>query len=862
MNDAAIKNFCIEAREQLLREVRTRMAEWNVAPGAPPVVNGLHGRLLSPREQQQRSDLITRLEVNGEEALAEQAAYTWFNRFMAIRYMELNDRLPFGTRMVSADDGSFAPQVLKEALYVDIEGLDRDEVVRLVQAGDDEALFRCLFLAACAQLSDALPYVFEPVGNEMELLLPKGLLLSGSVLQKLVDDIPEEDWREGVEIVGWMYQYYNSAPKDEAFAEFKKGKKASARMLAPATQLFTPHWIVRYLTENSLGRLWMRSHPESALPQQMPYYIPEASPDELRRAEILSLPPNPEPPISPESIKVIDPACGSGHILVYAFRLLAAMYEEAGYRRREIPQLILEKNLTGCDIDPRAVQMASFALAMVACEWDSRFLQREGSARPRIVLFRNATIRDEELEDQMPYLGQRTQLLDAMAHMDECGSLFVPQPEDIEALELAQGELNGRMGGNDLLAMAPAYNVDIMLDNCRPLAEKYDVVLANPPYMGSSNLNKWMADWTKKNYPDSKRDLCTCFIERGFTLAKSEGYSAMVTMQSWMFLGSFEALRHKLLDERSIASMAHLGTRGFDAIGGEVVATTATVFRGVASDEPADYLRLVDFDGEASKEQAIREAIQNPDCGWFYRRNAEAFKSIPGTPIAYWASDAMIRAFEEGVSLMEVTRPRVGMKTGRNDEFLRLWWEVPRGKEVFDAPNQEAFSESKAKWAPYNKGGEFRKWYGNLDYVVNWENEGESIRTLRPGEVRTFSVLPEKYRFVSSVTWSSITSSAAAFRFRPSGSLYDISGMTCLPPLRCQGVVLAICNSSIGESYLSLLSPTINKQIGDIGKIPLLMPSDCEKEVVNELVSALISLSSADWNSLETSWEYARHPMR
>ena len=385
MNDAAIKNFCIWARDELREQVRQKLMEWEVVEGASADLDAIGGRPLTAAEKKQRRELLTQLASHGEDALVERAAYTWFNRLMAIRYMEVNDYLPAHVRLVSNADGTPGSQAVKEALTLDIEGLDRDEVVRLVQQGDDEALFRYLFLAQCDELASCMPAVFEPIGSAMELLLPSGLLRDGSVPDRMVRDIPEEDWRAGVQIVGWMYQYYNAERKDEVFASFKKGKKADAAALAPATQLFTPDWIVRYLVENSLGRLWMRSHPASHLVDRMSYYIPDEDECETR-------------PLSPESITVIDPACGSGHILVYAFDLLAAIYEEEGYARRDIPHLILENNLTGIEIDPRAAQLASFALAMTACEWDSRFLNRADKTHARITCLYSASISEEELQ--------------------------------------------------------------------------------------------------------------------------------------------------------------------------------------------------------------------------------------------------------------------------------------------------------------------------------------------------------------------------------------------------------------------------------------------------------------------------------
>lgn len=870
MQDTAIKNFCIWARRELMAQVALQARRFGIREDGydPATADAIEGRPLTADERRQRADLIRRLGPvdapgykEAYENLVDQAAYTWFNRLIAIRFMELNDRLPSHVRMLSAADGAFRPQVLREALDVPIEGLDAAQVSELLRASDDEALFRCLFLAQCRELAACLPDVFEPVGAARELLLPEGLLRQGSVVQRLVDDVPEEDWREGVEIVGWMYQYYVSERKDEVFASFKKGKKADAGAIAPATQLFTPDWIVRYLTENSLGRLWLQSHSESHLADQMPYYIPDnlgaedADADSGTRPVGGDLGRPSEPAISPESLRVIDPACGSGHILVYAFRLLAAMYEEAGHIRRDIPRLILQNNLTGCEIDPRAAQMASFALAMTACEWDSRFLRRADKVSANIVCLRPAEIDAEELEE-MPYLAERAELLGAMAHMGECGSLFAPEPEDIAALERADDELDAREAGGDLLAHRPHAAVAQMLANCKPLIETYDAVIANPPYMGSSNMDKWLANWAKKHYPDSKRDLCTCFIERGFTLAKPCGYSAMVTMQSWMFLGSFEALREKTLKERSIASMAHLGTRAFDAIGGEVVATTATVFGGSPADAPASYLRLVDFDGEAAKEEAIREAIANPTCGWFYRRSTGAFKSIPGTPIAYWASEKQRAAFESLSALSTYAYGCNGMTTGENAKFLRIWHEVSISRIGFETQDVSETRGKAFRWFPYNKGGEFRKWYGNRDYVINWEDNGRDIRDNGHLVPRSMN-----YMFRRGVSWSKISSGKIAFRVEDPGRMFDVAGL-CLFPLKEEinlAALAAFGNATVASSFLEFLSPTLNFEVGDVSSIPI--SEEVYSKTIEMLAKACVDISSADWCSREISCGFLRHPM-
>lgn len=887
MQDTAIKNFCIWARRELMAQVALQARRFGIREDGydPATADAIEGRPLTADERRQRADLIRRLGPvdapgykEAYENLVDQAAYTWFNRLIAIRFMELNDRLPSHVRMLSAADGAFRPQVLREALDVLIEGLDAAQVSELLRASDDEALFRCLFLAQCRELAACLPDVFEPVGAAMELLLPEGLLRQGSVVQRLVDDIPEEDWREGVEIVGWMYQYYVSERKDEVFASFKKGSKADAGAIAPATQLFTPDWIVRYLTENSLGRLWVQSRPESCLVEQMPYYIPDdlgvegADDDRHAKDSMPSAVAGDDPDrsdlsaVPPESLKVIDPACGSGHILVYAFKLLAAMYEEAGHVRRDIPRLILQNNLTGCEIDPRAAQMASFALAMTACEWDSRFLRRADKVSANIVCLRPAEIDADELTE-MPYLAERTALLDAMAHMGECGSLFAPEPEDIAALERADDELDAREAGGDLLAHRPHAAVAQMLANCKPLIETYDAVIANPPYMGSSNMDKWLANWTKKHYPDSKRDLCTCFIERGFTLAKSCGYSAMVTMQSWMFLGSFEALREKMLKERSIASMAHLGTRAFDAIGGEVVATTATVFGGSPAGAPASYLRLVDFDGEATKEEAIREAIANPTCGWFYRRSTDAFKSIPGTPIAYWASSSLIDSFQKE-KISDFGFAGIGMRTGDNARFLRYWTEVSRARIGIGIRSRQEQISSGAKWIPYNKGGEFRKWFGNNDYVVNWLHDGEEIkantRLTYPelGDDLGWKISNESYYYRPGITWTGVTSGAYSCRSYGDGFIFDSGANGLFAYDESNSLYLAaFLNSWIANYVLQILNPTLNCGAGTVRAVPLLRSTSVLELRVKRIAKECIEAAANDWDAFEHSWNFMRHPL-
>lgn len=542
MNDTAIKNFCTWARNALIEQVETRMRRFSVveANALPEDATSVDGMPLSPDEQRQRSELLRLQREVGHAALVERAAYTWFNRLVAIRFMELHDYLPCRMRMLSADDGSFAPQVLKCALDVQIEGLDASRVMELMQTGDDEALFRCLFLAQCDELSSCIPGVFDRVGSAMELLLPDGLLRQDSVIDRLVTSIPEEDW-EHVEILGWMYQYYNAEVKD---AFFKSKAKETPDTIGPATQLFTPEWIVRYMVENSLGRLWMLNFPESMLCQKWDYYIaPDAEHEDFIRID------------GPEDITLCDPACGSGHILVYAFQLLFDMYVERGYREREIPQLILEKNLSGMEIDPRAAQIANLALAMCAREHDRRFFGR-GVQADVLVVAPTKFQRDEagcviELPEDAAIMVDQ-QFIDALEHLDEVGSLLNPTEAQLAALRADANRFASEAGGSSLFKSNLGEKLQDALRVCEALARKFDCVVANPPYMGSSSFSPFMSKWIKKNYPDVKSDLCTCFIERIVGMCKAAAFAGLTTSNSWMFLSSFEVLRQHIVNDLTI----------------------------------------------------------------------------------------------------------------------------------------------------------------------------------------------------------------------------------------------------------------------------------------------------------------------
>lgn len=829
MNDSAIKTFCVQAREKLEQGVELRMQKYGIAAeGVPNAAADAVGALpLSPIEREQRAELLqlqTKLgegdAAHGNARLKERAAYTWFNRMVAIRFMELRDFLPSRVRMFSRPDGSFGSQAVDEALDLEIEGLDAVRVLQLKQASDDEALFRYLFLAQCQELASCIPNVFEPVDSALELLLPDRLMARDGVAQAMVEDIPEEDWLTHVEILGWMYQYYNSQAKDDFF---KSKAKATADTLPVATQLFTPEWIVRYMVENSLGRLWMLNNPQSGLRERMEYYIePDAEHEDFIRIS------------GPEEITLCDPACGSGHILVYAFDLLFAMYEERGYREREIPQLILQNNLTGLEIDPRAAQIASLALAMCAREHDRRFFGRGVQANINVVA--PVHIDGEELPVDAPLLDQ-PQLIDALAHLDEIGSLLNPTEAEL-AVVGATAERLAQVTASDMFVASAAEKLQQAKATCELLAKRYTCVIANPPYMGSSSFGPFMSKWVKKSYPDVKSDLCTCFIERGFDLVQRQGYSAMVTMASWMFLGSFEKMRNQIIDKKGIVALLYMGHMVMHI----AFNTCATVFYNSESDGLGAFTKISasDLDGDIPRAFPAGSEI-------IYRRDADAFKQIPGTPIAYWASDGVLRAFKNGKRLSSLIEARQGFTSGDNGQFLRLWFE-PSMKNT-------SFVSTTARWFPCDKGGNYRKWYGNNEYVADWQDDGKRLKGFPGSTLRN-----SQYYLLPAFSWSDVSSAFIATRYKPAGFVFEHCSDSLFGDLEQIKLFGAFLNSSTAADFLKLLSPSMKFEVGQIRQLPVCFEVS-ERTDVLSLVDQLIQRSQSDWDSFETSWDFKHHPL-
>lgn len=829
MDTKELERFCPWARQELVDAVRRGMVQLGVDQAGrgqwPAGSEVVAGRALSPKERERRDRLIAAVAAAGDDAFAEREAYSWFNRLMALRYMELHGLLPWGGRALSAADGSFAPELATRAADLPLAHLDRAAYLERASESDDEGAFRLALEAACAELAGALPGVFEGASCD---LLPKGLLSRGehNVIQHLVEDVPEAAW-EGVEALGWAYQFYNSERKDDFF---KSKRKAAAEDIAPATQLFTPDWIVRYMVQNSLGRLWMLNNPESPLRDKMEFYIePDAEHEDFLRVS------------GPEEITFCDPACGSGHILVYAFQLLTEMYRERGWRDRDIARSILESNLSGYEIDPRAAQIAQTALCMEALALDRRWLSRGVSTDVRVL---QSIQIDQDALDPASAFRERPQLLDALEHLGEIGSLFEPSPDDMGALK---AELMHSLSG-DLFVAKAQDSVKEAHDTCEALSRRFDVVVANPPYMGSSSFNPFVAKWIKKHYPDSCRDLFSAFIERISHFSDEHGEVGIMCPFVWMFIGSYEKLRNFIIDEKTLTSLIQLEYSGF--AGATVPICTFTFHNRHIAGYEGSYVRLSDFVGAANQAPKALEAIQNPNCGWFHRADASTFHDIPGSPIAYWKGFSFHSYCKLNTTVSHFASINEGLKTASNETFIRYWFEVSMNTENIGC------TELTKRWIKHTKGGPFRKWYGNRDCVLLYENEGARLKAHKGASL---SGIPNYGR--TCISWGRITSDVTSFRLHEDGWIPNMAGLAayCVDQ-RDQMALLGFLNSSVVQSYLAAVNPTLNVPPGTVASIPI--SRDClEADSIEEQVSSCIAISQTDWDSQETSWDFKRSPL-
>lgn len=842
MDTASLKSFATSARTELIREVGARITAV-LAQGSP--------------ERVEQPGAVTALERaisaggggdKGKAHVTDKVAYTWFNRIIALRFMDANGYTGIGIVSPAADQVG-QPEVLAAAKRGQVDG----DVVKGANAAtvtgllngtrqprpgvDAQAEAYALLLADyCRFWNRAMPFMFEREGDYTELLIPANLLAEDSVLSRSVKVLTEEVCQD-VEVIGWLYQFYISERKDEVFAGFKKNKKAGADEIPAATQLFTPHWIVRYLVENSVGRLWLLNHPQSRLVDQMDYYI--APVDE--ETDFLKI-------TKPEELTVIDPACGSGHMLTYAFDLLYAIYEEEGYTPSQIPGLILTNNLYGTEIDPRAGALAAFALTMKAAAKRKLFLK--DTVDPNVCVLEPIAFTADELSYLVTEDGDRhaeEAFWNQFAESDTFGSLIQPDPTLADRLSRYLTTLgdDGDIFRADTLDRAAR-----AIRQAQFLLPGYSAVVANPPYMGSKNMEDDLAIWADAAYPKTRYDLFAMFMERSLELIILGGVAALVTMQSWMFLSRFGGFRTDLLRQFSIQNMAHLGARAFESIGGEVVQVSATCIGKERTEQLGTYLRLTEINSPADKARTIREVARRGESELAYVNEQRKFLEIPGSPIAYWASDALLETFESGRRIEDVAPVRQGFQTGDNDRFMRFWFEVSRNRIWFDARSTEEFHDSGARFAPYLKGGSFRKWYGNDDYIVLFDPDSYSLLGKMGNKLPSRSLY-----FHDSITWSALSSGDFGARYAGIGSTFSAKGACAFPADEAaRDLVIAVLNSSVAGELLEFMGATLDFNVGSLREIPL--PAYISDEVAQELhddVSELITIHRDDWNTDESS---------
>ena len=875
MNKNAIQKFAIWARKELITQVSQRAYQYGIDESGfgDASADTLNGRLLTAEEKSQRQELIKQIQEKGYKQVMEEVAYTWFNRFIALRFMEVNNYLPSHIRVFSDSTGAFKPEILSDVLHLDLPGLSREKVAEYIESNDTEGLYRYLLLTQCNALNDPLPRMFEEMGGYTELLLPNNILKQDSVLGHMVADIPEEDWQDAVQIIGWLYQYYNTELKDDTFALLKKNVKITKERIPSATQLFTPDWIVRYMVENSLGRIyvdkrknegiyadgrgldemtWHEAESERIATEKLiadkmgwKYYLPEAEQtQEVRKqldeiqAEFTNL--------DVKDIKVIDPCMGSGHILVYAFDVLMQIYEASGYSQRDAAQSILENNLFGLDIDDRAAQLAYFAVMMKARQYDRRIFSR--GIQPRVFAIVESNGLDNSSVDYFTNNDPQLKkdfgtLMNELRDAKEYGSI----------LNISQ------VGFASLYARVEKVRADIsmfresVLNSFLPLiqvaeimAQKYDVVVTNPPYMAVSNAGAKVNDYVKKNFPDSKADMFAVFIERCGQMTKKNGYQAMITQHAWMFLSSFEKLRTKLLAV-DIVNMAHLGARAFEEIGGEVVQTTSFVIRkSHIADYKGEYCRLIEPTSQQGKEDMFLAGENR------YAADQSNFSKIPGSPVAYWVSENMIKQFESNkMSDFELAH---GVLTGKDELFIRFWHEVNFEYIGTHCSSVDEFNKSKLRYAPLAKGGQFRKWYGNNELVIWFDRQGQTTINSMP----THGFGGQEHYFNKGGTWTEISSGSFSIRFFN----HEVFSLKAPSIFSCRHIyyLLAWMNTQIFNNIIKLLNPTISTGVGVVARAPYKI-DELMYNSINEISKENVLLSKHDWDSYETSWDFKRNPL-
>ncbi|OUM19543.1 BREX-1 system adenine-specific DNA-methyltransferase PglX [Butyricicoccus porcorum] len=892
MNKTAIKNFAVWARNKLIADITYKagligVSEKGISQPLPQSSKDLQFFDIGTKDYaqvagadiEQRNALVRAIQEKERtsdyktalKAVIEEVAYTWFNRLIAIRFMEVNEYLPSRIRVLSSENpAKNEPDFVTTPFDTDMEFTmaEQDRIMQMKDENKLDELFRMLFVKQCNKLHEILPELFEETNHYTELLLSISFTDRDGVVYHLVHDIPEDDFnveKEGqVEIIGWMYQYYNIEPKDETFALLKKNVKITKERIPAATQLFTPDWIVRYMVENSLGRLWVEGHPNDSLKENWKYYLEEAEQEasvqaqlEQIRAEYRKL--------NPEDIKVIDPCMGSGHILVYCFDVLMQIYESQGYTQRDAAQSILENNLFGLDIDKRAAQLAYFAVMMKARQYDRRIFTRE--IKPHVYAIEESNSINR---GQMKYFGadlssierneamlQITGLLDTMVDAKEYGSILNVENYDWKLLQRFAESIDdaGQMSLDTIGIDQTQEQLLDLIEIAHVMAQKYEVVVTNPPYMGASGMSARLSKYVKDNYSDSKSDLFAVFIERCGQMTAKNCYQAMITQHAWMFLSSFEKLRTKLLMTDTV-NMVHLGARAFEEIGGEVVQTTSFVLRKSHMDYKGTYCRLIEPTTQQGKEDMFLAGENR------YAAQQSDFSKIPGAPVAYWVSDAFIDAFDGNPKLRSIARARSGAKTGKNDIFIKSWWEVAYPSIYLNCSNYDECCSSGAKWFPYNKGGDGRNWYGNRDLVVDFQDGGENIRRYSQKYGTSIDLNATDVYFGQGITWTALTSAKNTFRFSPSGSAFDSNKgpMIFNDDTELLNYLLSFFISPVAQFYIKVFNPSLSLQNGDMDNLPIII-DEKRKLSISKVAEQNVRESKNDWDSFETSWDFLAHPL-
>lgn len=860
MNKTAIKNFAVRARAQLLESVKQKAYEYDIKEDgfAPPDVQSVGGRLLTTNQMKQRHQLIEQIRAKSYSLVMEEAAYVWFNRFIALRYMEVNGFLPSKVRIFTDESGAFKPEIMKEALTVHIDGLDRDKILSMLDKQDNEELYKYLLIAQCNALSESLPYMFERIANWTELLFPSNLLRPDSVIGQMIQMIPEEDWLDEVEIIGWLYQYYISE-KHEEIIDPLHGKVIKKEDIPAATQLFTTDWVVRYILDNSLGRYWLQRHPESPLRTKLTFL---AVPKDGRIETV-------NDPIRPEELKLFDPCVGSGHFLSYAFDILMEIYRECGWSDRDAAASILENNLYGLDIDDRAGQLACFTVTMKARKYCRRILNNE-------IKLHVATFCESDFltDDFMEYFADANErLLDDLRELKtvfcnakEYGSILFPPQVDIAALYERIDSIQNSFADDLLKIQYKGITEDQLLPLIRVaeiLSLKYDVVATNPPY-----LNKYsplLKEYIGRHFANYKGDLFSVFVFHSFSYCKEDGYVGFMTPMVWMFIKTYEALREYILSFKSITTLIQFEYSAFEEA---TVPICSFVLKNKKAASPSLCFRLSSFTGGMEiQKQKVLEALENKECAYYYEADQSNFSGIPGSPIAYWLGKGMLDAFSKGTLISEIGEPKQGMATTDNKRFLRRWYEVAFDAIKFDAQSTEDALSSQMKWFPYNKGGEYRKWYGNNDYVVNYSNDGYEIKqsVLKKYSYLStpdFVVKNAGFYFKKSITWSYISSTNFGVRASKSGFIFDVSGSSLFVNDELYFHILALLCSKISTDFINVINPTMNIQAGSVGNIPVIFDeSGTFSERIEELAKDNIALSKQDWDAFEISWDFKKHPL-